>query len=108
MKGEWRIGILFSRAGVAEVTESEHFRCTVLAVEEINRGGGVLGREIVPVCYDPKCNLGEYRRLADKLLTEDGVNVIFGCLLSASRKALLGSLERRNGLLWYPGNYEGF
>jgi branched-chain amino acid transport system substrate-binding protein len=108
MKGEWRIGILFSRAGVTEVTESENFRGTVLAIEEINAAGGVLGREIVPTCYDPKSSTADYRRFADKLLTEDGVNVIFGCLLSASRKALLGSLERRNGLLWYPGNYEGF
>lgn len=108
MKGEWRIGILFSRTGVAEVTESEYFRGTALAIEEINAAGGILGREIVPVCYDPKSISAEYRRFADRLLTEDGVNVIFGCMLSASRKALLGSLERRNGLLWYPGNYEGF
>jgi branched-chain amino acid transport system substrate-binding protein len=107
-RNEWRVGILFSRSGVAEVTESEHFRGTVLAIEEINADGGVLGREIAPVCYDPKSSAHDYRRLADKLLTEDGVNVIFGCMMSASRKAILGSLERRNGLLWYPANYEGF
>jgi branched-chain amino acid transport system substrate-binding protein len=107
-KDAWRVGILFSRSGVAEVTESEHFRGTVLAIEEINAAGGVFGREIAPICYDPKSSAYEYRRLADKLLTEDGVNVIFGCMMSASRKAILGSLERRNGLLWYPANYEGF
>ncbi|MEA2947277.1 MAG: branched-chain amino acid transport system substrate-binding protein, partial [Alphaproteobacteria bacterium] len=49
-----------------------------------------------------------YRRLADKLLTEDGVSIIFGCMTSASRKAIVAALERRNGLLWYPANYEGF
>ncbi len=49
-----------------------------------------------------------YRRLADKLLTEDGVSIIFGCMTSNSRKAILAALERRNGLLWYPANYEGF
>jgi len=107
-KDVWQVGILFSRSGVAEVTESEHFRGTVLAIEEINARGGVLGREIAPICYDPKSSAHEYRRLADKLLTEDGVNIIFGCMMSANRKAILGSLERRNGLLWYPANYEGF
>lgn len=107
-KDEWRVGILFSRTGVAEVTESEHFRGTVLAIEEINARGGVLGREIAPVCYDPGSSPHDYRRYADRLLMDDGVRIMFGCMMSASRKAILGSLERRNGLLWYPANYEGF
>src|SRR5215470_4532603 len=105
---EWRGGILVSRSGVAEVTESELFRGTVLAIEQINAGGGVLGRPIAPICYDPRSSPYEYRRLTDKLLIEDGVNVIFGCMMSAARKAIITSLERRNGLLMYPTNYEGF
>jgi ABC-type branched-subunit amino acid transport system substrate-binding protein len=104
----WPVGILFSRSGIVKVSESEHFRGTVLAVEELNAAGGILGREIAPVCYDPMSSVSEYRRLADKLLTEDSVSIIFGCMTSASRKAILAALERRNGLLWYPGNYEGF
>jgi ABC-type branched-subunit amino acid transport system substrate-binding protein len=108
VKDEWQVGILFSRSGIAEVTESEHFRGTALAIEEINAAGGVMGRPIAPICYDPRSSPYDYRRYADKLLTEDGVRVIFGCMMSASRKAILGSLERRNGLLWYPANYEGF
>lgn len=108
IKNEWQVGILFSRSGIAEVTESEHFRGTVLAIEEINAAGGVLGNRIAPICYDPKSSPYEYRRCADRLLMEDGVKIIFGCMMSASRKAILGSLERRNGLLWYPANYEGF
>jgi ABC-type branched-subunit amino acid transport system substrate-binding protein len=104
----WQVGLLFSRSGVVAVSESEHFRGTALAIEEINLAGGVLGREIAPVCYDPGSSVPEYRRLADKLMTEDGVSIIFGCMTSASRKAILAALERRNGLLWYPANYEGF
>ena len=46
--------------------------------------------------------------MADRLLTEDGVSVIFGCSTSAERKAVLPAIERRNGLLWYPSLYEGF
>ena len=104
----WRVGVLFSRTGMMAVSESEHFFGTALAIEEINRAGGILGREIEVVAYDPGSNPETYRRMADRLLTEDGASVIFGCSTSAERKAVLPAIERRNGLLWYPSLYEGF
>ncbi|KAB1073444.1 transporter substrate-binding domain-containing protein [Methylobacterium planeticum] len=104
----WRVGVLFSRSGVSGVTETEHFLGTALAIEEINRDGGVLGRQIEPVCYDPAGDNNAYRMFARKLLAEDDVEVVFGCSLSASRKTVLSTLERHNGLLWYPSIYEGF
>ncbi|WP_407176829.1 transporter substrate-binding domain-containing protein [Bradyrhizobium sp. STM 3562] len=104
----WRVGVLFSRSGLMAVTESEHFFGTALAIEEINKAGGILGREIEVVAYDPASNPEAFRKLADRLLTEDGASVIFGCSTSAERKAILPAIERRNGLLWYPSLYEGF
>jgi branched-chain amino acid transport system substrate-binding protein len=104
----WRVGVLFSRSGLMAVSETEHFLGTALAIQEINRAGGVLGREIEVVAYDPESDPNTYRRLADRMLTEDGISVIFGCSTSAERKAVLPSIERRNGLLWYPSLYEGF
>jgi len=104
----WRVGVLFSRSGLMAITESEHFFGTALAIEEINKAGGILGREIEVVAYDPASLPETYRKMADRLLTEDGVSVIFGCSTSAERKAVLPAIERRNGLLWYPSLYEGF
>jgi ABC-type branched-subunit amino acid transport system substrate-binding protein len=104
----WRIGILFSRTGVTDVTETEHFRGTALAIEEINLSGGVLGRPIDPVCYDPGSRPETYREQAERLLTTDGISTIFGCSTSDCRKAILTAIERRNGLLFYPSLYEGF
>ena len=104
----WRVGVLFSRTGLMAVTESEHFFGTALAIEEINRSGGVLGRQIEVVAYDPASEPETFRKMADRLLTEDGASVIFGCSTSAERKAVLPAIERRNGLLWYPSLYEGF
>jgi urea transport system substrate-binding protein len=104
----WRVGVLFSRSGVSGITETEHFLGTALAIEEINTAGGVLGRAIEPVCYDPAGDMDAYRGLARRMLAEDGVEVVFGCSLSASRKAVLSTMERHNGLLWYPSIYEGF
>ena len=105
---QWRIGVLYSRAGVTSVTESEHFFGTVLAIEEINAAGGVAGRLLDPVVYDPKGDADEYRRLATRMLQEDDVTVIFGCSTSSSRKAVLPVIERNNALLWYCSIYEGF
>ncbi len=104
----WRIGVLFSRNGITSVTESEHFFGTALAIEEINAAGGVLGRQIEPVAYDPGGELEGFRSCARRLLIDDDVNVIFGCSTSGSRKAVLPIVERHNGLLWYPSIYEGF
>ena len=105
---DWRIGVLFSRTGVTSVTESEHFFGTALAIDEVNDLGGVLGRKLVPIAYDPGGSPDEYRRLATKMLLEDEINVIFGCSRSSSRKAVLPIIERTNGLLWYCSIYEGF
>jgi hypothetical protein len=90
------------------ITETEHFLGTVPAIQEINQSGGILGREIEVIAYDPGSDPETYRRMADRLLTEDGISVIFGCSTSAARKAILPAIERRNGLLWYPSLYEGF
>jgi ABC-type branched-subunit amino acid transport system substrate-binding protein len=104
----WRVGVLFSRSGATAVSETEHFFGTALAIEELNNAGGVLGRPIEPVAYDPTSDPLTYRRYAERLLGDDGVNVIFGCSTSSCRKAVLPVVERRNGLLWYPSLYEGF
>lgn len=104
----WRVGVLFSRSGATGVTESEHFFGTALAIEEINRIGGVLDRPLIPVAYDPKGDATEYRKLATRLVVEDEVTVIFGCSRSSSRKAVLPVVERSNALLWYCSFYEGF
>ncbi len=104
----WRVGVLFSRSGAMRISESEHFFGAALAIEEINNAGGVLGRLIEPVVYDPGSDEIEYGRLANRLLADDGVSVIFGCSTSQCRKSVLKWVERRNGLLWYPSLYEGF
>jgi len=104
----WRIGILYSRSGVTATTESQHFFGSTLAVEEINANGGVLGKPLLPLVYDPRSSPEHYRTLAAKLLLEDEVSVIFGGCTSHCRKAMLPLVERHNALLWYASVYEGF
>jgi ABC-type branched-subunit amino acid transport system substrate-binding protein len=104
----WRVGVLFSSSGFMAVIEETQLRGTLLAIEEINSAGGVNGRELVPVVYDPASEAAAFGRYAKRLMTEDQVTTIFGCYTSSSRKAVLPVVERLNGLLWYPTLYEGF
>lgn len=104
----WRVGVLFSKTGYMSVIEETQLRGTLLAIDEINEAGGINGRPVKPVVFDPSSEASGFGRLAKKLLVEDGVTSIFGCYTSSSRKAVLPVVERLNGLLWYPTLYEGF
>ncbi len=103
-----RVGILFSKTGVTAGIESSQLQGTLLAIEEINGAGGIDGRELQAVYYDPCSSPNTYKALAEKLMAEDGVRVILGCYMSSERKAVLPVVERANGLLFYPTLYEGF
>ena len=50
----------------------------------------------------------KFRQLANRLITKDSANIIFGCYMSSTRKAVIPIVEDYNGLLWYPTLYEGF
>ncbi|MBN9487434.1 MAG: transporter substrate-binding domain-containing protein [Alphaproteobacteria bacterium] len=104
----WRVGVLFSSSGFMAVIENTQLRGTLLAIEEINAAGGINGRELVPLIYDPASESAAFGRYAKRLMVEDHVTTIFGCYTSSSRKAVLPVVERLNGLLWYPTLYEGF
>lgn len=103
-----RIGVLFSQSGPMAVTENAHIKGILLACEEINQSGGVLGRMIDPIILDPAGSDKRYAALATELLLKHRTNVIFGACLSTSRKAVLPVVERFNGILFYPSVYEGF
>ncbi|WP_422368660.1 transporter substrate-binding domain-containing protein [Pelagibius sp.] len=104
----WRVGVLFSRTGFMKVIEDTQLRGTLTAIDEINSAGGINGRPIEPIVYDPGSESSAFGRYAKKLMVEDGVTTMFGCYTSSSRKAVLPVIERLNGLLWYPTLYEGF
>lgn len=104
----WRVGVLFSSSGFLAVIEETQLRGTLTAIDEINDSGGVNGRPIEPVIYDPSSESAAFGRYAKRLMVEDGVSTIFGCYTSSSRKSVLPVVERLNGLLWYPTLYEGF
>ena len=104
----WKVGVLFSTTGPLAVIEETQLRGTLMAINEINDLGGVNGRPIEPICYDPASDAEAFGAYAKRLMVEDGISTIFGCYSSSSRKAVVPVVERLNGLLWYPTVYEGF
>ncbi len=104
----WRVGVLLSQTGVTAAIERSQLNGTLLAIEEVNAKGGILGRPIEPVIYDPASTPVQHRRLAERLLTQDRVKLIFGCYMSSSRKMAIPVVEALRGLLFYPTLYEGF
>lgn len=103
-----KVGVLYSETGVTSSIESSQRFGTLFAIDQINGAGGVNGREIVPVIYDPHSEPARYAALAERLITADKVNVIFGCYMSSTRKAVIPVVERWNRLLFYSTLYEGF
>jgi branched-chain amino acid transport system substrate-binding protein len=103
-----RVGVLFSETGVTSVIERSERLGTQLAAQEINEAGGINGRELRLVGYDPQSRPAMYAALARRLILEDRVQVILGCYMSSTRKAVIPVVERWNALLLYPTLYEGF
>ncbi|WP_449235657.1 urea ABC transporter substrate-binding protein [Azospirillum doebereinerae] len=101
------IGILHSATGTMALSEGGSIQAEMLAIQQINEAGGVLGREIRIAQEDGASDWPTFAEKTRKLLAEDKVAAIFGCWTSASRKAVLPMLERHNGLLYYPTFYEG-
>jgi urea transport system substrate-binding protein len=102
-----KIGILHSLSGTMAISETVLKDTVLMAVEEINAKGGVMGYKIEPVVVDPASNWPLFAEKARQLITQDKVAVTFGCWTSVSRKSVLPVYEELNSLLFYPVQYEG-
>jgi urea transport system substrate-binding protein len=106
-QGTVKVGILHSLSGTMAISEVSLRDVVLMAVEEINAKGGVLGKKIEPVVVDPASDWDLFAEKAKQLLLQDKVSVVFGCWTSVSRKSVLPVFEGNNGLLFYPVQYEG-
>jgi urea transport system substrate-binding protein len=102
-----KVGILHSLSGTMAISETVLKDTALMAIDEINAMGGVMGARIEPVVIDPASNWPLFAEKARQLITQDKVAVVFGCWTSVSRKSVLPVFEELNGLLFYPVQYEG-
>ena len=102
-----KIGILHSLSGTMAISETTLKDTMLMLIEKQNAKGGINGEKLVPVVVDPASDWPLFAEKARELLTVQGVDVMFGCWTSVSRKSVLPVIEELNGLLFYPVQYEG-
>src|SRR5262249_34317359 len=103
-----KVGLLHSQNGPLAISERSMIDAEVLALEEINAQGGLLGgRRVDWVTADGRSDPATFAREAERLIEAEKVGVIFGCWASASRKSVRPVIERHRHLLFYPNAYEG-
>jgi len=102
-----KIGLLHSLSGTMAISELSIVDAELLAIDEINERGGVLGRKLVPIVEDGRSDWPTFATKAEKLIVEDEVSAVFGGWTSASRKTMKPIFEEYNHLLFYPVQYEG-
>jgi urea transport system substrate-binding protein len=102
-----KVGVLHSLSGTMAISETSLRDILLFTFDEINAAGGVMGKKIEPVVVDGASNWPLFAEKAKQLLDQDKVAVTFGCWTSVSRKSVLPVYEEKNGLLFYPVQYEG-
>jgi urea transport system substrate-binding protein len=102
-----KVGILHSLSGTMAISETSLKDVALMTIEEINAGGGVLGKKIEPVVIDPASNWPLFAEKARELIEKHKVAATFGCWTSVSRKSVLPVFEELDALLFYPVQYEG-
>jgi len=102
-----KVGVLHSLSGTMAISETTLKDTVLMMVDEQNKKGGLLGKQLEAVVVDPASNWPLFAEKARELLAKDKVDVVFGCWTSVSRKSVLPVFEELNGLLFYPVQYEG-
>ena len=106
--GPIKMGIGTDITGALAPSGNANWQVAQFAVEQINKGGGILGRPIElfleDTASDPKIAVGNVR----KLIQERKVDVVLGGITSAMRQAIKDPIVNRGRTLYiYPQLYEG-
>ena len=103
----FKVGVLHSLSGTLAISETTLKDVVLMLVDEQNKKGGLLGKQLEAVVVDPASDWPLFAEKARELISVEETDVIFGCWTSVSRKSVLPVFEELNGLLFYPVQYEG-
>ena len=102
-----KIGLLEDVSGDLSVYGKPKLNGSQLAVEEINKKGGIMGRQIQLIHLDPQGDNARYQEFARRLVSKDKVDVLIGGITSASREAIRPIMDRTTIPYIYTNQYEG-
>jgi urea transport system substrate-binding protein len=102
-----KVGVLHSLSGTMAISETTLKDTVLMLVDDLNKNGGLLGKQVEAVVVDPASDWPLFAEKARELIEKDQVSVVFGCWTSVSRKSVLPVFEELNSMLFYPVQYEG-
>src|SRR6185312_2317953 len=103
-----KVGMIAEQTGPLAFTGIANANVAKLVVDDINAGGGLLGREVELCLEDGETTDSVAEACATKLVQEDHVDVIFGGIFSSTRQAIKGPAVVEGETLYiYPEQYEG-
>ncbi|HBD23737.1 MAG TPA: urea ABC transporter substrate-binding protein, partial [Oceanospirillaceae bacterium] len=102
-----KVGVLHSLSGTMAISETTLKDTMLMLIEEQNKKGGLLGKQLEAVVVDPASNWPLFAEKARELIEKDEVAAIFGCWTSVSRKSILPVVEELDSVVFYPVQYEG-
>ncbi|MBX2880094.1 MAG: urea ABC transporter substrate-binding protein [Granulosicoccus sp.] len=102
-----KVGVLHSLSGTMAISETTLKDTMLMLIDEQNKKGGLLGKELEAVVVDPASDWPLFAEKARELIEKEQVAAVFGCWTSVSRKSVLPVFEELNSLLFYPVQYEG-
>lgn len=102
-----KVGVLHSLSGTMAISETTLKDTMLMLIDEQNKKGGLLGKQLEAVVVDPASNWPLFAEKARELIEKEKVAATFGCWTSVSRKSVLPVFEELNSLLFYPVQYEG-
>ncbi|GAB3026625.1 urea ABC transporter substrate-binding protein [Natronobiforma cellulositropha] len=101
------IGVLEDRSGTFALNGESKWQASLLAVEELNEAGGVLGEEIEVFDPDPQSDNERYRELTREAITDENVVALWAGYSSATREAIRPIVNEHDQLYFYTTQYEG-
>jgi branched-chain amino acid transport system substrate-binding protein len=102
-----KLGSILDTSGIFDAYGKPMDMAMRLAVGEINKAGGLLGRQVEIVAYDTQSDMALYTQFGQQLARQDKVDVVHGGILSASREAIRPTLRKSKVLYFYNVLYEG-
>ncbi|WP_165252435.1 transporter substrate-binding protein [Paludisphaera soli] len=101
------VGLVHSKTGPLAGVEQQMLDAEVLALEEINEAGGLLGRQLTWVIADGRSDSSVFGQEARRLVESEKASVLFGGLTSACRRPMEAAATAGKRLYFFPGVYEG-
>jgi branched-chain amino acid transport system substrate-binding protein len=79
-----KVGLLFPMSGDVATFGQSSYNGALLAIEDWNEQGGVMGQQIEPILEDGQCSAEAAVSAANKLIEQDGVQFIVGEVCSSA------------------------